>query len=657
MSWDEKLFGLVYRAVRGGTRRAKGRRTPEELARIAVVQDAHGRLRLFASALAGMPVELSEAEGEGGTLGGAILLPSEIDVAPTHAQNASALLLRVAYAAVSVRLGFHWSGDPSLRGLATLLAVPATLAVMEAELPQTRLLRAELLPALLSARAHATTKAADDAPATHLEVLAQALLGRPWAELETDEAIASGAVAWAREALSNAATSPADLAAHVARHEARLPKLLRAPIAPVVLWGSLFAIPKDAGAAAVQPFELGRPGVRTERRAKPREGVRRIELKKDPGAENPITHSFEKLHTADEHRGGDKRADGSDELSDHAEALDELELREVVRSQEAAKSLYRADVIIEEGTIGTLDGGGDEGIFYDEWEEKTRRYKPSWCCVHAKPAPEPLDAAAAARTTKAVLAKYRRLVDALRGELEQLDCTRRWHGRQADGPEVDIDALVDRHATLKSGRSGPEKLYQMRKRHEQDVAVVILLDASLSTDAWVAGRRVIDVAKESITVLGSVLRDVRVDTAIGAFYSNTRRDCTFLIVKRFADEWPAAERRLVGVEPAGYTRIGPAVRHATHLLGEREARRKLLLLVSDGKPSDYDRYEGRYGIGDVRQAVREAKQEGITTFGLAIDGAARFYLPQMFGHDGYEVLPRPEGLVRAMARVYRDLLR
>jgi len=112
---------------------------------------------------------------------------------------------------------------------------------------------------------------------------------------------------------------------------------------------------------------------------------------------------------------------------------------------------------------------------------------------------------------------------------------------------------------------------------------------------------------------------------------------------------------LASVEPTGYTRIGPAIRHGIHLLQQQKATQRLLLLISDGKPTDYDRYEGRYGIADVRQAIREAGQVRIHTYALAVDVQAKLYLPEMFGAGHYQILPHPSYLVHSLAQLYTRL--
>lgn len=101
--------------------------------------------------------------------------------------------------------------------------------------------------------------------------------------------------------------------------------------------------------------------------------------------------------------------------------------------------------------------------------------------------------------------------------------------------------------------------------------------------------------------------------------------------------------------------FGPALRHATDRLVAEPADRRLLLLVSDGKPTDYDRYEGRYGIGDVRQALREAECRGVSAHALAVDEIARDCLPPMFGPGAWHVLRRPDDLPTVLSTVYGRL--
>lgn len=645
MGWDEKLFGMLFRAVRP-------RKGAADQPHAQLLEPLRTRLAVFGAAVARQKVEIGVAEHGGRRVGATLLLPAAIALAPDADLNARAYLVRVAVDATSLRLGLEPPrplGDVE-RMLFSLLSLPAVLATLAVDLPVVPKLLVELGHHALSCR---PSIARMPPRAAAVELLVRRRLGAPWSALERD--VPQDVLRLARGA--EATRSPT--AAGIMVTLASLGVGLRAEdVVPVVLWG---ATGFDSGGRAPAVVEQGQtPGsTGTERTGKPREDVRVVTLDDSPLEDNPMTHSFEKVHTAEEFSGGKKNVDGSDELGAHGDALDEVEMREVVRSRERAHSLYRAEVTFQDGDAGAdvEDPGLEGGVAYDEWDERAGSYRKAHCRVFVSHAMRPADPGAAMKSVSGVLQKHRRQVRDLESRFERIEQARRERGRQPDGTEIDIDAIVERHGALAAGHTGADNLYVARRPHVQDLAVLILLDASLSSDAWVANRRVLDVAKEAVYVVGQALSVLSVRTGVAAFFSNTRRDCRFVVVKSFAAEWSSSAARLATVTPTGYTRIGPALRHGTHLLEETGARRKLLLMVGDGKPTDFDRYEGRYGIGDVRQAVREAEQRGIETFALAIDDTARRQLPAMFGPKGFEILRRPEDLVGALGRVCADLAR
>jgi nitric oxide reductase activation protein len=649
MGWEERLFGRVYRSLATTVRRS---RPPAPHA--ATFADLAPRLRLLACALAGADVELIADDDGAGTSERCIALPSAITLAPTREENAQLYRLRVAHAATALRLRLVLPPDvtPDDAALATLLAVPAIRERCADELPAVPTLWTTLASVVLAHRPDVGRLAP---AAAALEALAQLHLGRPVPILAAR--VRPDVLAWAEAAARLPATSLDELRAAI--RACTREGFGHGRIAPVVFWGMLPIATRDRSAAAVNgPGELPSASATERQRPRPPGETRQVELGTDAAAENPAVHSFEKVHTAEEYRGGKKRVDAEDELADHAEALDELDLRELVRSGERTRSLYRADLYLD-GGVGDLDGEPPavDAIAYDEWDARRRRYRPGWCSLRASRLLERQPAVEASRWCRATAARHRAQIRDLTTAFTRIEDARRWKGRQPDGPDIDVDAIVQRHATLRSGHVPPDRLYCARRRHGHDVAILILLDASLSTDAWVAGHRVLDVARESVLVLGEALAATPITVGIAAFASHTRRDCRFATVKGFAEPWAEAARRLASVEPAGYTRIGPALRHATRVLEATPARRRLLLLVSDGKPTDYDRYEGRYGVADVRQAVREAQRQAVHCFALAVDATARFYLPQLFGQGNYALLPRPDALTGALARVVVEAVR
>jgi nitric oxide reductase NorD protein len=95
----------------------------------------------------------------------------------------------------------------------------------------------------------------------------------------------------------------------------------------------------------------------------------------------------------------------------------------------------------------------------------------------------------------------------------------------------------------------------------------------------------------------------------------------------------------------------------TAALGRERSTRRLLLILSDGKPNDVDAYEGTYGVEDTRQAVAEARRQGVRVFCLTIDREAPRYAGRVFGRDGYTVLRRAEELPAVVTDVLRSLVK
>lgn len=398
----------------------------------------------------------------------------------------------------------------------------------------------------------------------------------------------------------------------------------------------------------------------TERKGKTRDAVRRIILK-EPGQENPFTHSFEKTHTLEEYKGGAKKVDASDDMASHEEALDEVQMREVVRSTEQAQSVYRADILIDDDVAHVTGAPTNEAraLFYDEWDAALGNYRSNFCTVRESVSRRgsPDEAIARRRTLRK---NHRNVIARLSGELARHFRARIWNRGQMDGTEIDLDAMVSREAALRAGQTPPERLYESRTRQAADLHVSVLIDTSLSSDSWVLGRRVLDVAVDAVFLLAEVLDPFVVACEVAAFDSRTRRDCGYRILKSPSSSWQETRERAVGLVPDGYTRIGPALRHANTLLSHAaggKVCRKLLLVLSDAKPSDFDRYEGRYGVADVRQAIRELRADHTTPHLFALDGATRPVLTEMFGPRGYSVVPNVNSLITAMTQALSASLR
>lgn len=627
MAWDERIFGWLARRW-SGRRSADAQRRAE---RAAQVEPQLGRLRTIATAVAGEELEVAIVDGPGGVGGRLVLLPREVWSGPSRQDNERLLVTMAAFAGAMARagLGRGEHEDEERAALRLLLAVPAVERALVDELPRWADGRAAAVPWLLEGRPEPSTLGGR---ACALEVLARERLG-----VAVDDAVLpAGVVEVLALARADAAVGSIDAAF------CRLRPALG--FVPVPLWGRLLRASETIAA----PPASGLPTrVTSEREGRKRAPPRRRTLEEHQDEENPLTHSFEKVHTAEEHRGGSKRADGSDELHEHGAALDELELDEVVLSSEATSSVYRAGAPSD----GAVDDGllDCEGLRYDEWDGVRRRYLPGYCRLRVMRPPP--DTEAGLRLAARVGREQRRGIGRARAEVLRLETSLRWRTRQLDGPDVDLDSAIDRATTVRAGHEGTRRVYVSRRRAARELAVLVLLDASSSTDAWVEGRRVLDVERDAAVIVAQATEGVIDELGLAAFYSDTHADCRYVELKRFDEPWPVGLGRLAGLGPAGYTRIGPAVRHGAAVLARCRAERRVLLVLTDGKPGDRDRYEGRHGEADVRQALREANRQGVEVLALGADPRAAAHLGSMFGPRGIAGLSRPEDVAKAIAEI------
>lgn len=287
-----------------------------------------------------------------------------------------------------------------------------------------------------------------------------------------------------------------------------------------------------------------------------------------------------------------------------------------------------------------------------EWDYRAGQYRKDACRILVSDA-DPGESAVIVDDDPA----RRRRIAAVRRRFEALRPKRSILPRQVDGDELDMDQVVRSLVDIRASGEGSDRIFKRVVNAERDLAIATLIDVSRSTEAIVEERSVIDVAREALTAFGHGLQQTGDDHAIYAF-SSLRRDKVFVNrCKAFGEAMgPAVERRIAALKPGFYTRLGAAVRHVSEELATRAASRRLLLVITDGKPNDIDHYEGRFGVEDTRKAVIEARRQGHAVFAVAIEAGSQAYLPYLFGRNGYALVPRPERLAEALPLIYRQLV-
>lgn len=295
---------------------------------------------------------------------------------------------------------------------------------------------------------------------------------------------------------------------------------------------------------------------------------------------------------------------------------------------------------------------GDEltGTYlYPEWNCKTNAYRNNWCQV--------IEELQDSEGWEEPPAELKRLSRRVRRAFEALRTDDRWLRRQTDGEDVNIDDFIEAVSERRGCGHASENLYQHRKRDNRELAVMVLLDVSNSTQFQLGQGRVIDVERQAVFVLAEALSELGDTFGIYAFsgYGRTQVDC--LRLKDFDDEYDDSVReRIYCLSPRGSTRIGAALRHMGKRFAGRSERHRLLLLLTDGRPFDpADKYTGLYALEDTRKALQELGNDGIYAYGLTIDRAGLEYLPYLFGPGKYtvfsNVLALPEFLPKLYARL------
>ncbi len=381
------------------------------------------------------------------------------------------------------------------------------------------------------------------------------------------------------------------------------------------------------------------------------ENIVLIEVDKKQQEDYVMTHNFEKVETADEHSGVWRDFDGEDELEDHQEALDELNMKFVVRVDDTAHSIYHAkfteNTNISESVTLT---NANFHYSYNEWDFSKNEYKENYCKVYpiVQPSSDNVYYLKTIKDHSNTLQGLRKMLTSVNNKMQQVR-------KQTDGDEFELDALSDMYVDIHARRTPNENIYLSKRKKEKDISILLLLDVSLSSDGYADGNRVIDVEKQVSILFGEILNEYNIDFSVYGFYSKTRNFSSYVSLKEFDEKWSQTKYKISAIEPSGYTRIGAALRHSGYLLNKRQTKNKWVILLSDGKPNDYDKYEGKYGIFDVKQALHELKVNNINAFALAIEAQAKYYLPQMFGQNHYQILTTPVELLKSLVKLYEKI--
>ena len=288
----------------------------------------------------------------------------------------------------------------------------------------------------------------------------------------------------------------------------------------------------------------------------------------------------------------------------------------------------------------------DYNFIYNEWDHSMQKYRKDWCKLNVHTVKE-----INSNFIQDTLNKHRGLLKHLNRTFEALRQDDKRLKKQTFGDDIDLDAFIDAYIDIKQGKEIDEKLFTKLNKTERNVAVMFMVDMSGSTSGWVN-----KMEKESLVLLCESLEILGDTYAIYGFSGKTRNLCEVYKIKDFDETYnKTVKNRICNIEAMDYTRMGASIRHLTMLLNQIEAKTKLLITLSDGKPDDVDGYRGMYGIEDTKKALLEARYLGIHTYCITIDEEAMDYLPYMYGQTNFAVINQVDKLPIKVSDIYRKI--
>lgn len=417
------------------------------------------------------------------------------------------------------------------------------------------------------------------------------------------------------------------------------------PFQPVPLWPDLRALVFSASDSVESrdtdgPPEEGGEGTHRARRREADLAERNDSL---------ILHKFEAILSWAEFLNLNRRVDDDDpdNAKKAADDQDEIGLAQISKAPATRLKLH-LDLAPEDVDRERLSGV----CTYPEWDARSGAYLADHVRVLHSVA-EPGEDVPSFRNDPSA----QRRIKHVRRQFEALRPGRVFVPGCLDGDELDMEATVRARVDIMANGQGTERIWRQARPQARDLAVSILLDVSRSTESAVTGRAVIDIEREALAALSWGLDACGDDFAIHAFSSLKRHRVYIQQCKAFGETMSdLVEDRIGALRPGFYTRLGAAIRHASFDLTQQTRKRRLLLVITDGKPNDLDHYEGRHGIEDTAMAVREARRAGQSVFGVTIDKQAKSWFPRLFGRGGFHVISHPDRLTEALPMIYRELV-
>lgn len=297
-----------------------------------------------------------------------------------------------------------------------------------------------------------------------------------------------------------------------------------------------------------------------------------------------------------------------------------------------------------------------EPYHYAEWDYQIQLERPAWATVLEKRSKagdlQIIDQITA--DNKQIASRLKFLLDAMQPQGVQRI------RKLEDGDEIDINAAISGMIDFRMGIRPDPRIMMRSVRKVRDISVMVLLDLSESTNEKVLGQdqSVLDLTRQACVLLSDAIDKIGDPFAIHGFCSDGRHDVEYYRFKDFEQPYNELPKsRLAGMTGQLSTRMGAAIRHATHHLKNQRTSKKLLMVITDGEPADVDVRDPQYLRYDAKKAVEDAARNGISTFCMTLDPRADQYVSRIFGAKNFMIVDQIARLPEKLPLLYAGLTR
>ena len=327
-----------------------------------------------------------------------------------------------------------------------------------------------------------------------------------------------------------------------------------------------------------------------------------------------------------------------------------------------AQEIWRLETpfyLDQEGcTINELEGKEpvSDPYHYQEWDYQVQLHRPDWATVYERRQPkgDPEEIEDILTEYKPVAFRIKQIIDLL-----QPAGVQRVRNME-DGDEIDLNAAIDAMVAIRMGEQPNPRITMRNVIQNRDLAVVVLLDLSESTNETVEGsdKTVLQLTREAAALVATAINGIGDPFAIHGFASDGRHDVQYFRFKDFQQRFDDdVKSRLAGMKGGLSTRMGAAMRHAAQHLLKQPERRKLLLLVTDGEPADIDERDPQHLRHDTKKAVEELYSKGVLSYCLTLDPNADSYVKRIFGANNYTIIDHVQRLPEKLPTLFASLTR